>query len=234
MLNDAKIYSMLKASSEAAKAYYYTKDCTTMQQVDWWVDEATIYSTFQEAVTELGKQCSRWKSLTLDCPIDKKILRQFFSDMQEYLIEPVLESPPLKGVEFFEWAKVNDLRHELYSMCNCVKTCVEQANKKVVAFPDELNTEQAKKYFAKAIEAGLMNEQYKWAKSKALLACFCREMSNKLNLSKATKDDGGKYVKWKPFEMLFGYRNLKLDLNQIKQTGENPKGIEIVDSIFKD
>ena len=154
--------------------------------------------------------------------------------MQEYLIEPVLESPPLKGVEYFEWAKVNDLRHELYSMCICVKTCVEQANKKVVAFPDELNTEQAKKYFAKAIEVGLMNEQYKWAKSKALLACFCREMSNKLNLSKATKDDGGKYVKWKPFEMLFGYRNLKLDLNQIKQTGENPKGIEIVDSIFKD
>ncbi len=39
--------------------------------------------------------------------------------------------------------------------------------------PTELDTEQARKYFARAVDAGLMSEQYKWLESKSQLGYFC-------------------------------------------------------------
>ncbi len=39
--------------------------------------------------------------------------------------------------------------------------------------PSEIDTEQARKYFARAVAAGLMSEQYKWLASHAKLGYFC-------------------------------------------------------------
>ena len=102
--------------------------------------------------------------------------------------------------------------------------------------PSELDTEQARKYFARAVNAGLMSEQYKWQATQVLLACFCREMSIKLDLGKGYNSEGQKRLSWKPFERLFDVKskNLTTSLNDIKKTGQNPNGIEKVEEIFGD
>lgn len=102
--------------------------------------------------------------------------------------------------------------------------------------PSELDTEQARRYFARAVAAGLISEQYNWLASQALLACFCREMSVKLDLGKGYNSDGQKRLRWKPFGELFGVepKNLTTSLNDIKKTGQNPIGIEKVEAIFND
>lgn len=104
------------------------------------------------------------------------------------------------------------------------------------AIPQELNTDRAKEIFAKAVEAGLMSKDYEWLASQSLLACFCREMSVKLDLGKGYSSEGQKRLSWKPFEALFNVKakNLTTSLNDIKKTGQDPIGIEKVEAIFKD
>ena len=105
-----------------------------------------------------------------------------------------------------------------------------------VKMPDELNTDRARKYFARAVADGLMSEQFEWLASQSLLACFCREMSVKLDLGKGYSSEGQKRLSWKPFEALFNVKakNLTTSLNDIKKTGQDPIGIEKVEAIFKD
>ena len=101
--------------------------------------------------------------------------------------------------------------------------------------PTELDTEQARKYFTRAVNAGLMSEQDKWLASQALLACFCREMSVKLDLGNGYNAEGQKRLSWKPFEQLFGIKKgaLRASLNDIQKTGQDPTGIEKVNDIFE-
>lgn len=102
--------------------------------------------------------------------------------------------------------------------------------------PAELDNEMGRRYLSRAVEAGLMSEQHKWLASQSLLACFCQEMSVKLDLGKGYSREGQKRVCWKPFEELFNVKakNLITSLNDIKKTGQNPIGIEKVEAIFKD
>lgn len=95
--------------------------------------------------------------------------------------------------------------------------------------PSELDTDEAHKFFAKARTIGLMNGDYIWLRGKQLLACFCHDMSQKLNLGK------GDRIAWKPFEVLFGIEKGKLrsNYNDIQKTGQNPKDIDLVDKVFK-
>lgn len=95
--------------------------------------------------------------------------------------------------------------------------------------PSELDTDEAHKYFAKAREIGLLDDNYKWLKGKQLLACFCHDMSNKLKLGK------GDRIAWKPFEVLFCIEKGKLrsNYNDIQKTGQNPSDIALVDNVFK-
>ena len=95
--------------------------------------------------------------------------------------------------------------------------------------PSELDTEEAHNYLTKAKEIGLIDDNYKWLKGKQLLACFCHDMSKKLNLGK------GDRIAWKPFEVLFGIERGKLrrNYNDIQKTGINPSDISLVDGIFK-
>lgn len=100
--------------------------------------------------------------------------------------------------------------------------------------PRVLDTDQARKYFARAVEAGLMTNDYKWEKSKILLAVFCSKMSDKLDLGKGVDKNEMKRISWKPFEMLFEVKGLRGTLNDMQKTGQSPKGIEKVNGIFKD
>ena len=102
--------------------------------------------------------------------------------------------------------------------------------------PAELDNEMGRRYLSRAVEAGLMSEQYKWLASQSLLACFCREMSVNLDLGKGYSSEGQKRLSWKPFEALFNVKakNLTTSLNDIKKTGQDPIGIEKVEAIFKD
>lgn len=95
--------------------------------------------------------------------------------------------------------------------------------------PKELNTDEALRYFAKAKENGLIDDNYKWLKGKQLLACFCHDMSQTLTLGK------GDRIAWKPFETLFGMTKgtLRSNYNDIQKTGQNPSDIALVDSIFQ-
>lgn len=95
--------------------------------------------------------------------------------------------------------------------------------------PDELNTDAAQEYFAKAIKLGLMTEGYKWLSKLQMLACFAREMSIRLKLGK------GDRISWKPFETLFGIAKgkLRLNYNDIQKTGQDPRDAHLVDEVFK-
>ena len=122
-----------------------------------------------------------------------------------------------------------------YSPCCEEQITATKANSPQT-IPQELNTDRAKEIFAKAVEAGLMSKDYEWLASQSLLACFCREMSVKLDLGKGYSSEGQKRLSWKPFEALFNVKakNLTTSLNDIKKTGQDPIGIEKVEAIFKD
>ena len=101
--------------------------------------------------------------------------------------------------------------------------------------PMELDNDEAAKYFAKAIEIGLMDESDNWSKGKQLLSCFAREMSLRLGLNKAQNSDGTQRISWQPFEQLFKIDKGKLrsNYNDIQKTGQTPHGIELIDKIFE-
>lgn len=94
--------------------------------------------------------------------------------------------------------------------------------------PEELNTDEAKKYFQRAIDLGLMDDNYKWLEGLQMCACFAREMSIKLGLGK------GERLSWQPFETLFGLPKgkLRLNYNDIQKTGSNPSKASLIDKIF--
>ncbi len=106
----------------------------------------------------------------------------------------------------------------------------QQEQKKVL--PPEFDNEEARDYFEQAIGKKLMDENYKWLKTKALCAQFAFEMSMKLELNKAENAEGQQYASWKPFEQLFGMNNLRGTYNDFKKTLEPPKGIEDIKDIF--
>jgi len=100
--------------------------------------------------------------------------------------------------------------------------------------PTELDTNEARKLFQKAIEAGLMSKTtsgYEWNKSKALCAYFADRASENLGLSKRQYDGRAK-ISWKPFETLFNLTGLSTARNDYQKTGTLPNGSENVDSLF--
>lgn len=93
----------------------------------------------------------------------------------------------------------------------------------------------AKIYFVKAVEVGLMNSSYQWAKGLQLLACFVRELSLKLDIGKGYGSNGQKRIKWRPFEDFFNIDKgrLRLNFNDIQKTGQEPSEIGLIDNVFE-
>ncbi len=92
-----------------------------------------------------------------------------------------------------------------------------------------LTTDEAKAYFNKAIEFGLMDKDYNWLKGLQMLSCFAWEMSKALKMGK------GDRTAWRPFEVLFGVKKgkLRLNYNDIQKTGQNPSESYLIDQIFR-
>lgn len=105
----------------------------------------------------------------------------------------------------------------------------QRGQKEPQPIPKELDTDEAKGYFKKAVELGLMSDDFKWLKGLQMLACFAREMSLKMNLGK------GERISWKPFESLFGVPcgKLRLNYNDIQKTGQDPKEAYLIDKVFE-
>lgn len=101
--------------------------------------------------------------------------------------------------------------------------------------PPELATKEAKAYFDKAIELGLMDGNYKWHKGLQMLACFAREMSIRLNLGKGINSYGITRISWKPFETLFSIDRgkLRLNYNDIQKIGQQPTESDLIDKVFE-
>ena len=101
--------------------------------------------------------------------------------------------------------------------------------------PDVLNNDEAKRYFEKAINIGLMDADFKWLRGMQLLACFAREMRLRLQLGKGANSDNRPRISWKPFETLFKLPNGKLrsNNNDIQKTGQDPSDIWMVDKVFE-
>jgi hypothetical protein len=106
--------------------------------------------------------------------------------------------------------------------------------------PNELDTEEARAYFQKAIEVGLMNDitstGYEWNDTKQLLAYFAEQLSKKLRLSDKQDKGGNTMINWKVFEIAFNVPNLKqgkFDWMKLYTTF-TPKGYEKIDAIMSD
>lgn len=93
----------------------------------------------------------------------------------------------------------------------------------------ELTTPEAKAYFKKAIDLGLMDNNFRWLKGWQMMACFAREMSLRLNMGK------GDRIAWKPFEILFGVAKgkLRLNYNDVQKTGQDPKEAYLINRVFE-
>lgn len=79
--------------------------------------------------------------------------------------------------------------------------------------PKELQIDEAKKIFERAIDAGFMtitSNGAKWNKEKQLLAYFASKMSDMFNLQKRVSDaTGNNQISWKPFEEFFCVKDLR-------------------------
>lgn len=93
------------------------------------------------------------------------------------------------------------------------------ASKVVSNLPQELNTDEAKKYFSNAIEAGFMDNCYQWKGTMYQAALFAEICSEKLCL---------KY-KWKTFEMFWDVTHLAQTRRESKERfGKVDKENEII------
>lgn len=101
-----------------------------------------------------------------------------------------------------------------------------------IALPSELDTEQAKALLQRAIQNNLCDNNYKWLKSKALLAYFADKASECLGLGKG-EYDGKIKTSWRPFETLFGISKLSGARRDYQKTGTLPDGYKEVDKLFE-
>ena len=117
---------------------------------------------------------------------------------------------------------------------DCPKDKQTQAQGQPRQLPEELRTDEAKRYIDKAIEVGLMDDGYQWKQGLQMLACFCYEMSLNLKLGKGENSDGTPRISWRPFEDLFcvPHGKLRQNYNDIQKAGRNPWMARLIDKVF--
>lgn len=131
-------------------------------------------------------------------------------------------------IKLCSFAGINDFKELLRNDTQKTK----DTSKNDTQMPKELSSTEAKEIIQKAIQAGLCDNNYKWLKSKALLAYFAHVTSDYLNLGKG-EHNGRKYVSWKPFETLFKIKGLSGAKNDYQKTGTFPYGSKDIDKLFK-
>lgn len=139
-----------------------------------------------------------------------------------------------KGLsQHLQWKEREQLKGERETLYNDYLEVVQPKPQRLV--PDVLATDEAKRYFEKAIDLGLMDTDFNWLKGLQMLACFAREMSLKLQLGKGVNGDGQPRISWQPFETLFNLERYKLrsNYNDIQKTGQSPIEIGLIDKVFE-
>lgn len=98
--------------------------------------------------------------------------------------------------------------------------------------PIELNTEKAKELLRKTIQKGFCDNNYKWLRTKSLLAYFADRTSEYLELGKGEYDNQKK-ISWKPFEILFNKKGLAGAKRDYEKTGLLPIDYKEIDKLFE-
>lgn len=88
--------------------------------------------------------------------------------------------------------------------------------------PKELNTDEARAIFKRAIDAGFMNEQYKFIGTWYQAAYFAEIAAKRLNIKS----------KWKYFQELWGYDKLAQTRRESIERFGIVKGQDDIDKIF--
>ena len=136
-----------------------------------------------------------------------------------------------KHIQNYDSFNIEALKKRQTKEIGQMKRDIELLKEKVY-IPKELNNDKAKSIISKAIEAGLCDNNYKWLKSKALLAYFADRASEYLKLGKG-EYDGKTKTSWKPFEALFGIDGLSGAKRDYQKTGTLPDGYKDVDNLFE-
>lgn len=174
--------------------------------------------------------------------VDDRKLRPFIIDAMlsewEYKEKMMNISPLSLGFgSFLNAYKEHTLNYELFNIDIIkgklnkefaqIKQDIKDLKKKVFALPNELNTDEAKKWLQVAVDGGLLNEDYSTTDKtatkpqKALLADI---LSEKIGL---------KY-KYKPFETLWNVRGLSKQRYKSREEIGTVEGGNIIEEVFRD
>ena len=183
---------------------------------DYILDESGRYILGIRNIEESRKRIYITKLLLKLRDINEKIKNGDFNIGYRYTYEEI--------------QNMKDDRQKIYNtLCKELNISVKEEETKTI--PNELNNDNTKMILQKAIDAGLCDDNYKWKKTKRLLAYFVDKACEYLEIS-IGQYDGREKVKWKPFEELFGIDNLAQAKKDYQREGQIPKGSEIVDRIF--
>lgn len=137
--------------------------------------------------------------------------------------------------QHLQWREREQLIEERETLYKGFLDIVKAAPEPQQVMPDELNNDEAKRYFENARNLGLIDADYRWLKGLQLMACFARDMSIKLQLGKGVNSEGNPRISWKPFETLFKqpFGKLRSNYNDIQKTGQDPSDIWMVNKVFE-
>lgn len=100
--------------------------------------------------------------------------------------------------------------------------------------PEELNSDEAKQIIEKAIKSGIISIDaygYQWNRTKGLLAYFGEQMNSFLDISTG-EYNGVKKNSWKPYEILFKFKNLATAKRDYDKIESKPAGYKEIDNLF--
>lgn len=91
-------------------------------------------------------------------------------------ISKLLDESKREGADLDIISKIIVWNKERKTALLRLKDLVSQEPATGLELPSEIDTEQARKYFARAVETGLMSEQYLWRSTQAQLGYFCSKV----------------------------------------------------------
>lgn len=133
----------------------------------------------------------------------------------------------IRGVEpdIYLVEKRNRLIREIGEKISEYRLAERRKRKEIVQMPvvpKELDTDEARVIFKRAIDAGFMNEQYKFIGTWYQAAYFAEEAAKRLKLK----------PKWKYFQELWGYTKLAQTRRESIERFGIVKGQDDIDKIF--
>ena len=235
--NDA-ISMLVKYHKDEIKALPVVASGLIPQYIRWCGEKSVkqIYSDYYSGCFLCWKE-NESDNIKLMTKSDDEIEASFVNQMIEDETWRIGESRKL--LEYIPEANRRILNEVCDGFIDLLKGRLEALSPQVKQYPPkELESCKAKKMLNKAIKKGFIvrdGERYKWNSTKALCAYFSCEASEYLQLDVKDKTDneGDRATSWKPFEMLFGMKNLancKRDWNRTAL----PKKHDEVSAFFKE